>query len=844
VAALNRFISHIENDSPLACIFGDQHFVGYFLAEHLKQRGCSILDHSKLDGKIDYIFYIWSGKSKEALQVLNLAVQKKAKLLMALPADQPEIRQLLLQQTCLPKIDYRLVLYGKIYGPRMPKAEYSSIENISLVAPALLFVSDLVYGLTKAMFAVGTTSKTFALLPTEQQRFLASEKNLDDLGWRPQVNLAEGIAITKRYFAGPDVQRQSFSAAPTATAPKNIRPKPAEQGSHPPRPSRFRHLPYFLVLLLTLFSPFIITAFIIIFGLVFLRSSQSLFLQGKFSTAAKHAHISQKSLSFIRPLYDPIPAFLHLAGLSSAANQTEKLFRIAQTGSSTLITASSCAGMAETAFASVLDQSADPQAAGNLFPELAFCLDKTHIRLSYLEMDSLHTSLGKRFSFLPEARRQLYFAKSIAPHFSDLLGINSPKSYLVLFQNNAELRPTGGFIGSYGILYFNQGKLADFEVKDVYWADGQLKGHVEPPAELKKYLGEATWYLRDSNWDPDFPISAARAAWFLEKETGRAVDGVIAVNLYLVQNLLSHLGEIYLSDFNETITSANLFEKAEYHSETNFFPGSTQKQDFLGSLAAALLEEIKIAPPDKQISLLKSVWEVAEQKDLSLYLKNQTLEEMILTLGWGGEVRSLSCSLPQNCLADNLMIVESNVGINKANYFLRRSLNHRLNLTPAGVLEETATLDYHNTSQSQIFPAGRYKSYLRFYLPASAIIDSLRLEDEQGKLLKTYQDNEMVRQVEHNRQSLGCLIEIPVSAKRRLVLNYHQKTYFTPGTATFLYLLQKQPGIIDDQFSVNFSAPDNIVIIRAQPGGSQENNYAVSDKFDKDIFFELNFTQK
>ena len=73
------------------------------------------------------------------------------------------------------------------------------------------------------------------------------------------------------------------------------------------------------------------------------------------------------------------------------------------------------------------------------------------------------------------------------------------REYLVLLQNEAELRPGGGFIGSLGFLSFEGGYLLNFEVKDVYEADGQLKGHVEPPEEIKTYLGEAGWYLRDAN---------------------------------------------------------------------------------------------------------------------------------------------------------------------------------------------------------------------------------------------------------------------------------------------------------------------------------------------------------
>ena len=68
------------------------------------------------------------------------------------------------------------------------------------------------------------------------------------------------------------------------------------------------------------------------------------------------------------------------------------------------------------------------------------------------------------------------------------------------------------------------------QIQDVHVVDGQLKGHVDPPTPIKELLEQEHWYLRDSNWNPDFTISGEKAAWFYEKETGLKVDGVIAVD--------------------------------------------------------------------------------------------------------------------------------------------------------------------------------------------------------------------------------------------------------------------------------------------------------------------------
>ena len=130
-------------------------------------------------------------------------------------------------------------------------------------------------------------------------------------------------------------------------------------------------------------------------------------------------------------------------------------------------------------------------------------------------------------------------------------GRGNAKTYLLLLQNNTELRPGGGFIGNYGLLKFEEGKLKEITVEDVYTADGQLKEQIESPKQLAQLLTVDNFYLRDSNWSGDFEVNADLARDFLKKETGADVDGVIAVDLTFVANLLKATGPVKLSDYNE-----------------------------------------------------------------------------------------------------------------------------------------------------------------------------------------------------------------------------------------------------------------------------------------------------
>jgi len=120
--------------------------------------------------------------------------------------------------------------------------------------------------------------------------------------------------------------------------------------------------------------------------------------------------------------------------------------------------------------------------------------------------------------------------------FTDILGGNGPRKYLFLFQNNQEMRATGGFIGSYGVLDIFNGRINKFFIDGIFNPDGQLREKIIPPTPIQKI--SAAWSLHDSNWFPDFPVSAEKAIWFYEKTGGPTVDGIITMTPDVMKNCL------------------------------------------------------------------------------------------------------------------------------------------------------------------------------------------------------------------------------------------------------------------------------------------------------------------
>lgn len=389
---------------------------------------------------------------------------------------------------------------------------------------------------------------------------------------------------------------------------------------------------------------------------------------------------------------------------------------------------------------------------------------------------------------LTQFKRSLLTSKALLASAPDVIGLGSRRKYAVLFQNNMELRATGGFIGSFAIVSFENGKLYDMPIYDVYDADGQLKGHVEPPGPIKDVLGEANWYLRDSNFDPDFPTTARRAEWFIKKSLSQDLDGTLAVDVDSLKSILSALGPVEVPDYNETITPGNLYERAQFHAEVNFFPGSTQKKEFLSSVAAALFTRLPQVGAGEGLRLVASLNSALEEKSVLISLLNPNSSHVFETLLWDGQLLDPPCPSPTHCHQDYAMVVDSNFGVNKANYFIKRRLEEVLTFDKNLSLSHRLRLSYQNTATSTAWPAGAYKNYQRLYLPQGAHLQGVKL-GERPLSAKDY-----TLTLEHNKVVLGYLVNVPVGES--LVVEVEYSTPQLPQEDEFIYswYWQKQPG--------------------------------------------------
>lgn len=309
-----------------------------------------------------------------------------------------------------------------------------------------------------------------------------------------------------------------------------------------------------------------------------------------------------------------------------------------------------------------------------------------------------------------------------------LLGFDRPKEYIVLFQNNMELRPTGGFLGSFARIRVDRANPTLLKIEDIYTPDGQLDGHVDPPWPIQAAFGQGWFKLRDSNWDPDFPSSAKTITWFFEHGNEPPSDGLVAVNLSLLENLLRLTGPVYVLDEPEKITAENFYKRTQAAVEDGFFPGSVQKRDFLSKLGQSVFSQALGMPLSKKLQLPELGWQLLKEKQILVYSKDADSEQWLHSAGFDGSLRDIRGSN-----TDYLAIFESNLGANKANCCIKRDIKlskQAVSGQPVHILK----IHYENTNPSSLkqpplFWGGAYVNFLRVGIPIDAKVISIKVGD-------------------------------------------------------------------------------------------------------------------
>jgi hypothetical protein len=391
---------------------------------------------------------------------------------------------------------------------------------------------------------------------------------------------------------------------------------------------------------------------------------------------------------------------------------------------------------------------------------------------------------------LDKERKNLITLQQTQSLLPTILASQGRKTYAILIQDSQELRATGGFINVVAIVTIDHGVLVDKQVFSSYELDQKIYGKVQPPNEITQYLNEKQFYLRDANWDPDFYSSATTISWFIEKSLNRKMDGVIALDSYAIKDLIKAIGPIDLPQYNEVITDKNFFERSEFHSEVLLADGAT-KPEYLSVFTSALLENITKISAEKTPGFLNALEDTVDSKHLLVAFMEPGIQDSFRALGWTGEIMTPNCPAEiqsDKCVVDAIAQMETNIGVNKANFSLTRTINQTVNVTKEGLVNNRRVV-LRNDANSNAWPEGDYKALFRFYLDPAATNEVLTIDNEKVPVsLK----------MDHGKKVVTFVANVPIQKEVTIDLTYFIPQEFGDKKFGLVFFDQKQPGTDED----------------------------------------------
>lgn len=443
-----------------------------------------------------------------------------------------------------------------------------------------------------------------------------------------------------------------------------------------------------------------------------------------------------------------------------------------------------------------LDLKRIPAALLAVQPDLEQALHKLQTALN--RADALHIGLLPE-SYQQELTRLLNASENvqaIVQEFSPfiknlptLLGQNEPHDILILLQNPHELRPTGGFLGSFGRLTFDKGQITNFYTDDIYNVDVKALGRetLLAPEPIQRYVNAHYWYLRDANWSPDFPTAAKHMLALYEFESGETgIDTLVAMTPQLVQDFLRITGPMTVD--NLTFTPENLMDTLQHRVEQEFWRiglRDEERKKIINDLAQAMRQRFFAFTGEETKQFAQAFRRVLDQNEILAFTNIIDIQKEIVNAGWAGDIRQVK--------SDYLFVVDANLGALKTDRLMDKTIEYTVHPQSDGRWKATLRLTYKNNGFFD-YRTTRYRSYTRVYIPlGSELISSsgLMVNDRMSPNAKPEIYTEFDKMV------LAGFVSVEPQQQHTLVYEYYLPEWLqrqiTSQQRYELYM-QKQPG--------------------------------------------------
>ena len=384
------------------------------------------------------------------------------------------------------------------------------------------------------------------------------------------------------------------------------------------------------------------------------------------------------------------------------------------------------------------------------------------------------------------------------------------------------------------------GEISHFYIDDIYNPDGQLREKVVPPAPIQKI--SAAWSLHDSNWFPNFPVSAEKAGWFFEKTGGPTVDGVIALTPEILLKILEITGPVEMPEYDVVIDKDNFIEKTQYEVEVDYDKELNRPKKFIADLAPKILNRLFSSQPEKNfLALAGALNQALKEKHILLYSFDYNAQKMISELGFSGEVL--------NSDKDYLMVVNSNINGYKTDGVVEESIDHRAEIQADGSIVNTVKITRRHTGGDRNYEWWNKvnANYMRVYVPRGSRLlsvqgqtrefnsppldydklgfrrdpqvqaEELSMEFEQESGTRIYEENNKTVFANWVYVSPQETVEI----EYQYVLPFKMDFSSSEGIASYSLLTQKQSGSTGSHFSSELFFSDDKKVVWKYPDSAE-----------------------
>ncbi len=397
----------------------------------------------------------------------------------------------------------------------------------------------------------------------------------------------------------------------------------------------------------------------------------------------------------------------------------------------------------------------------------------------------LRTQLGHALDMLAPASTRVDGGLIAARYGPAAIGGEAQKTYLLLLENAAELRPAGGFAGAVGTITFDHGAPAGIDISDQGAINPKLKQRFDPPYPMSRYLifYNNSLEIGDAGWDPNFPSTAKLSEAMFLSATGKAVDGTIAVDPYAIGEVIRLAGPIDVPGYG-TFTADNLFPKLDHIVNVATGPGSGKQA--LPPIIHAILQRVLDLPLNRWAELLNVLGDQAQTRHLQVYLHDQLLASALDRTHANGEMLAGK--------DDYLMVTDGNVGATKGDYYCHKNLTVRVEAPASGISRHEVLLDYSmplpiNADDVALNPGGAYRDYVRVWVPETANLTSFQFSID-GKPNPIGGLDALG--LEHGHRSFGVFFILERGHRAQVRIDY--TVPLIPGSSYDLYV-QKQAGV-------------------------------------------------